>query len=258
MKQNIFLVFLLFFFFSRYYSQNHYNYKAIYKLSFKTDSLSDSFQEEQLVLLMNDNNESFFQEYKNYKRDSINSLEIIGVGSFIKDIKITNNKTQKITSLQNESVFYQEDILKNWIVLPETSKVVNVICRNADITAFERRWRACFSEAYPFHFGPYMFSGLPGLIVSVEDDRGFYKFSLLSIKKENNTIAIPYTGAREVTKKQYFQIEYDEAYSGNVFNTFRIENAEEQARLKKMFLDRVKNLNTIPIDKTMQYIYHRR
>ena len=42
-----------------------------------------------------------------------------------------------------------------------------------------RVWTAWFTKEIPLSDGPYKFSGLPGLIVKLEDDKGDYKFDLM-------------------------------------------------------------------------------
>ena len=54
-------------------AQNTYNYKAIYELSYVKDSSSVKESKELLVLLLKDNQESFFQNYRQFKIDSTNT-----------------------------------------------------------------------------------------------------------------------------------------------------------------------------------------
>jgi GLPGLI family protein len=46
-----------------------------------------------------------------------------------------------------------------------------------------RVWEAWFSKEYPINDGPYKFTGLPGLIVSLKDSEGDHIFNLIQIKK---------------------------------------------------------------------------
>lgn len=46
-----------------------------------------------------------------------------------------------------------------------------------------RNWNAWFTTDVPFQDGPYKFSGLPGLIVKVEDEAGDYSFDLKETKR---------------------------------------------------------------------------
>jgi GLPGLI family protein len=46
-----------------------------------------------------------------------------------------------------------------------------------------RTWYAWFTQQVPLQDGPYKFSGLPGLIVKVQDAKGDYSFDLMQTKK---------------------------------------------------------------------------
>jgi hypothetical protein len=57
-----------------------------------------------------------------------------------------------------------------------------IACRMAELDYGGRRWTAHYSTAIAVPEGPYVFCGLPGLIVRIEDDRGWYRFDLTSFE----------------------------------------------------------------------------
>ena len=250
------LVFIFVFTIGYCYSQQKYTYKAIYELSYKTDSTSNFYETSNFVLLIN-NKESFFQNYNSYKRDSIKSQELIASSSIVKDEIKTKINTKSIEVSQEFSglkMYYVESIPNQWKITNNVIKFNEISCKEATLNCYGRNWIAYFSEDYSFQFGPYLFSGLPGLIVKIEDDHHFYNFRLLSLKKEENTVKFD-NSSKEISKIKYYQMIYDAFYSGNIFNSFKMQDANEQEAIRKKFMDRIKKLNNIPIDKTMRYIF---
>ena len=252
------LFFFCFFSFLKFYSQKIYTNKAIYELIYKTDSTED-YKKSQMVLFLNDNKESFFQDYKRFRNDSLKSSQTVtvGVSAFIGETVSVNNIDQKIIisrKFDNTNLYYVELIPNQWSIKNRESTINGVKCREATLKAYGRNWKACYSEDYPFQFGPYLFAGLPGLILSVEDDQRFYQFKLQSLKKENSIIKENNKGI-EVPKEKFYQMVYDVDFSGSFFNNFRMSDSNEQERLKKKYIDAKKRQNTYPIDKSMRYLF---
>lgn len=63
-----------------------------------------------------------------------------------------------------------------------------VVCRVATLNYGGHNWKAYYNSDIAISEGPYVFAGLPGLIVRIEDDRGWYRFDLTSysIKPKGN------------------------------------------------------------------------
>ena len=78
---------------------------------------------------------------------------------------------------------YDEDRPMEWKILPETAKIGEYKTQKAETNFAGRIWYAWFTTEIPFQDGPYKFSGLPGLIVKVEDSKGDYSFDLKETKK---------------------------------------------------------------------------
>ncbi len=240
-------------------AQNTYNYKAIYELSYVKDSSSVKESKELLVLLLKDNQESFFQNYRQFKIDSTNTSEIKGVGVFIGEKIITNNSSKKIDISRNfnsVNTFYTEEIPEIWKIKKSETVINGIKCKEATLQAYGRNWTAYYSEDYPFQFGPYFFAGLPGLIVSIEDEQRFFKFKLISIRKENNVVR-KIGNEKEVSKVKFYEMTYDSDFSGTIFNSFRMEDAAQQENLRIRYMEALKRKNTFPIDKSMRYIFNK-
>ncbi len=82
--------------------------------------------------------------------------------------------------------------------------ILNQACEMATTSYKGRQYTAWFAPAIPFRMGPWLFNGLPGLILKVEDDRKQFLFECIEL---NTTIATtkvfkPYKDSKKVTKKQ--------------------------------------------------------
>ena len=78
---------------------------------------------------------------------------------------------------------YNENPSLSWKILPETVKIGDFKTQKAETTFGGRTWYAWFTPEIPLQDGPYKFSGLPGLIVKVQDSKGDYSFDLMQTKK---------------------------------------------------------------------------
>ena len=70
-----------------------------------------------------------------------------------------------------------------WSVNQEEKTIMGYHCQKATTNYLGRKWIAWFTQDIPVMDGPYKFSGLPGLIVKIEDSKGDYIFDLKETKK---------------------------------------------------------------------------
>ena len=68
-----------------------------------------------------------------------------------------------------------------WKILDEEKKINNYLCKKAQITFRGRTYTAWYTEKIPISSGPWKFNGLPGLILSISDKEGVYKWEVKSI-----------------------------------------------------------------------------
>jgi len=69
-----------------------------------------------------------------------------------------------------------------WKILPEKQTIGKYLCQKAEGSYGGRIWNAWFTSEVPISDGPYIFNGLPGLIIKITDDQGDYDFELVQIK----------------------------------------------------------------------------
>ncbi len=93
------------------------------------------------------------------------------------------------TPLQGPVFMYAEDEIDfNWSIHSEKKNILGFSCQKASTTFRGRKWYAWFSTEIPISDGPWKFSGLPGLILRVYDDKGHYLFNCIGIDNKKSLI----------------------------------------------------------------------
>ncbi|GAA4156192.1 hypothetical protein GCM10022217_14980 [Chryseobacterium ginsenosidimutans] len=176
------------------YSQH---YKIIYKLIYKTDSTADKTLTKNMLLELDEGLSNFYS-YDFYKSDSIYQINSkLGKEAFqpIPDSNffvIKNNDKSTISKFYNfppNNTIYQLDEIKNnfnWEILKEIKKINNYTCQKAQLKYKGRNWIAWFTKEIPLNFGPYVFEGLPGAILYMEDSKKNYLFELISLHNSSS------------------------------------------------------------------------
>lgn len=86
----------------------------------------------------------------------------------------------------------------------EKQKIGELLCQKAETEYGGRHWTAWFTDYINLQEGPYVFNGLPGLIVKISDASLDYDFSLLQVKNsKDGNFYIPKLG-KEISWN-YFQ-----------------------------------------------------
>jgi GLPGLI family protein len=77
-----------------------------------------------------------------------------------------------------------------WKIGSETQVIAGYHCQLAETRYGGRTWQAWFTKEIPVSDGPYKFSGLPGLIVKIQDTRKQYSFELVGLSKPKSPVSI--------------------------------------------------------------------
>ena len=211
MKKNKILKVLLSFFVIMFY--NHVigqNQLFKYDLEYKPNPLKDSTILEKTVLDIKDGNLSIFRTEFEKKSDSLISKTGFGLGrkprfedQFYIIKKLSDNEIQKsIQTIYSEIFSIKINEKLDWEILPEKSKIATFNVQKARVNYGGRNWIAWFTTEIPIQDGPYIFKGLPGLIVKVSDDQNKYNFSLTEVKKGSEKIYYRNKGS-ELTWEQF-------------------------------------------------------
>lgn len=170
----------------------------IYEVSYRLNNqIPDEFTTKTMILDCVDK-QSIFRESMDRRSDSlkINNGSPMLYSGFENQFYIKKNFSKnKISKLITNGQFCYllpiEETIK-WEISSEKKKI-GIYNSQKAVTAYgNREWTAWFSNDIPINDGPYIFNNLPGLIISITDSRGDYKFDLIQIKKSSNLF-----GARE-------------------------------------------------------------
>jgi GLPGLI family protein len=103
--------------------------------------------------------------------------------SYVIEKDLLNRSTTYKDRVGRDQYAYTEKEPMVWKVLPETMKIDEYKVQKAETNYGGRTWYAWFTMDLPYQDGPYKFSGLPGLIVKVQDKNEDYSFDLIQVKK---------------------------------------------------------------------------
>lgn len=222
---------ILFFFGLMVSAQNN---RAIYEYRFRPDSTkTDSLKTEWMYLDISKNGSKYYSK-KTFESDSIVAESIKKqMASGSRNISISrqrdggeiNYEVEKLypgyqtyltASIGNDKYKVAEDRKPAWKIEPEKKKIGEFSVQKATTDFAGRSWEAWFTTDVPIQDGPYKFSGLPGLIVSVADKSGSHSMELKGLKKISHKPSteidtqgrdIPFTGKKpiEVNRQQYLK-----------------------------------------------------
>ena len=187
-----------------------------YKLKYQADSL-DNIKYEEVFQLSVNGDYSIFTDIVNKKADSMEvdiresqqknkplvySFRGVPKAKFTfyvkKDLK--NKILEFYEKIGAKHFYYKEDANMLWKLHPETKIISNHNCQRATIRKYGRNFIAWFAKDIPINDGPYKFSGLPGLIIELYDEKDSYHFQLINYDKRNDNISYDVPVYR--TKKQ--------------------------------------------------------
>lgn len=131
---------------------------------------------------------------------------------------IKNKPSNKISVIDYAKVIgdrfkYEDDLGQlPWKVSNETKTILSYACQKATLNFRGRNYTAWFTTDIPVNDGPWKFSGLPGLILNVEDDQSLFSFSLIGLEQlspgspilidDANSIACSRADFEKLKKKQ--------------------------------------------------------
>jgi len=97
----------------------------------------------------------------------------------------------------------------DWKISPDKMKIEEMECQKASVQYGGRNWIAWFDPNNPIHDGPYIFHGLPGLIVKLNDDQGDFDFNLIKIKKSDKNNMFYLRKGKEINWDAYMKLQND-------------------------------------------------
>jgi len=189
----------------------------VYDVSYKTNTdKPDNIIKDNMILDFEDNR-SIFRDSFDKKVDSL-SINYNNKGTskmgvehqFYVKKDLSNNKTDKIISFLGVNYLLPIEEKLSWKISKDQKTIGKYKVQKAEVKYGDRNWTAWFTTDLPISDGPYVFCGLPGLIISIEDANNDYSFSLTEVKKTTNlldartkTIAIDWEKYQSLAKTYY-------------------------------------------------------
>lgn len=193
---------------------------AFYELKFRKDSTKlNDYTEAQTVLMISDNY-LLFGDYNRLAFDSINDYLAASKRNARNDqardewmeaIKKWTYFFVTLTDLTKQQTTVQAyDVLRSyeytyptphmeWHLIPGDTLIQNRPCKKATCTFSGRNYVAWYTESIPLPYGPYLFGGLPGLIMEIHDTKHNWIFT------NNGFGKMPKYSSMYLYKKQYIQ-----------------------------------------------------
>lgn len=185
-------------------STDQVKYKILYETTFVYDHTDpEKHRDKGLSILIVGESAVLFEDYVVYQADSLwNDLRRKGereevIRERCEEQQLSSSSVTPFVSLSlpeekrhimqydlsMAGVYRYEEPLPNqkWEITGETSEKMGFRVTKAVTTFRGRRWEAWFSEEIPLPYGPYVFGGLPGLIVEMSDSTGTYLYRLSGI-----------------------------------------------------------------------------
>lgn len=169
-----------------------------YLLKAKINTQTPDYIHEELFSLHIGENRTFFASVQSLKKDTVMANSIVSTknpdGSIVMSLKNgtslpktkfpytiiqSNEKIQYFQPVGMAVLTYKEPIIGNWKLIDETKTINTITCKKATVTYKGRNWIAWYSTEIPLPYGPYKFSGLPGLIIKIADEKNEYDFELV-------------------------------------------------------------------------------
>ncbi|MCT4601460.1 MAG: GLPGLI family protein [Marinifilum sp.] len=136
------------------------------------------------------------EDFKDYKR---------------RDMVFTNQETRELYFLENiglNTIIKEELNLFQWQMLPETDSILGYKCQKAKTEFRGRKYTAWFSTQLPFKAAPWKIHGLPGVVLKVETDDGYLKYTAiqLKIRKSEGEIKNPFQNKKNISWEEFSDI----------------------------------------------------
>jgi GLPGLI family protein len=183
---------------AKVFEKSHLN--IYYQFKFLKDAKISQNPREGLCVLQIGENYSKFSDTKTLQRDSIfekfSHLESVGAKEMnqlfmydplwnMESLKLVADK--RITYQKRYKTKYEYEELQpefKWQLHNESKKILDYSCKKATVKYRGREFIAWYTTEVPINNGPYVFEGLPGLILEIEDSQNKYNFTAVGIDKK--------------------------------------------------------------------------
>ncbi len=178
------------------------SYNIYYKVNFMENALSENSKREVLCILEQGEGLSKFFDYNQLRKDSLlnkykdlptigakEANEILKIPVLWKKVVFKNQGSITVQDRYKDTYQYEEAQPKlNWKLENEEKNIIGYKCKKATGQYRGRNYIAWYAEEIPINNGPYIFEGLPGLILEAEDLDQKFKFVAVGINKKSKPI----------------------------------------------------------------------
>ncbi len=232
--------------------------RVTYQMKYKPDSTQTATKENTMFLDIYDTNSSRFYAESLYNSDSIRnsganpqSFSINFNNAVVKN----NNSLKKYYRLLVDVYEVTTEIPQlEWKITSDKKKIGEYECQQAILKYKNRQWTAWFTQDVPISEGPYIFKGLPGLVVWVHDNKENYDFFLKKLSKD---FYDPYKGV-DFNSENFIKVNKDQL--NKIYINYYLDPYKEakMGKVKMNFVDEkgneVKNINWNELAKNKQEV----
>ncbi|MFN4084545.1 MAG: GLPGLI family protein [Spirosomataceae bacterium] len=203
------------------------NFQVKYKVQSQRDSTNADFKREETATLFIENkaNSYFYTDHfaaKDSMMKLVNSgkVSVYEVMSDKGNLKLTQFNQHITKDVSKNRIHFFEKIFTSvysysfqpsfkWEIQSDTQTIKGYLCYKATGYFGGRTYIAWFTQEIPVADGPYVFCGLPGLIVKVHDDKNHYDFTLASLEQTTSSsfLKVPSTSEKiiKASREQVFK-----------------------------------------------------
>jgi len=190
------------------------SYRFVYEYKFRPDiNNKDSLVTDYMNLDTN-GKKSFYSNAVKFERDSVYNIDksypaLLKGKHYDRNLNYTIEKDYADKTInfydkfKNVSFVITDNETPKWKMENEFKKINTMSCQKAVAEYKGRKWEAWFCKDFPVSDGPYKFSGLPGLVVSIKDSENDHTFDLIQIKKINTVNAFIPKNNKQMTNEEY-------------------------------------------------------
>lgn len=246
--------------------------KVIYRLTYIEDTNQLAHEDKEKMQLLIGNDVSWFQSYNHYRLNHIvrkhrqegtlDAWQKSGEGmryaskllySVYKNYPAGKITTTDVLSMTSQWCLYEELMPDfQWEIMEDTAEIIGFHVQKAVCDFGGRTWVAWFAEELPFNDGPYKFSGLPGLILSIADTQNHYRFELVSVEAPDAGTKIEFEEQEymKTTKEDFFGASTNDVDNivDEVMGSITTNGSEDAMRRRIYEIIRSKN-NPIELDR---------
>lgn len=183
-------------------------YEVIYRIKSFADTLMKNDPMEEDLSLLIKGQKSLFRSTQKSKSDSIamaigkKAIQNAVNGNVVVDMRnvppvnfksevfFDNGKQTIYKELMRNRLSYPLEDPIVWNIGSETKMIESYSCKKATGKYKGRHYIAWFTESIPIPDGPYVFKGLPGLVLEVYDPNDYVHFKIISFKKIEKSIIL--------------------------------------------------------------------